>query len=185
MSPSVRRKPAASSSSKPGVRIVTATATGFCPGPAARISSGSSPTTRSARYSSSEPRTATIRVVVTWRVGGFWAAIAAKSRWRGSGRADEDTVAVVDVPAERLLFSRPPRREPAAAPVACLHTLPRRKNDFHDADVCPDLTVDERDRAAVQRAELRRPDRLVGDREGSDGEVEPDSPGGAGDGHRE
>ena len=38
------------------------------PGPAARISSGSSPTTRSARYSSDGPRTATMRAVVTWRV---------------------------------------------------------------------------------------------------------------------
>ena len=54
----------------PGVRIVTATATGSWPGPAARISSGSSPTTRSPRNSSDAPRTATIRVVVTWRVGG-------------------------------------------------------------------------------------------------------------------
>jgi hypothetical protein len=68
--PSVRRKPTASSSSLPGVRIVTATATAPGPGPAARISSGSSPTTRSARTSSESPRTATIRVVVTWRVGG-------------------------------------------------------------------------------------------------------------------
>ena len=68
--PSVRRKPIASSSSKPGVRIVTATATGSWPGPAARISSGSSPTTRSPRNSSDEPRTATTRVEVTWRVGG-------------------------------------------------------------------------------------------------------------------
>ena len=60
----------------PGVRIVIATATGSWPGPAARISSGSSPTTRSPRNSRDAPRTATIRVVVTWRVGGG----AARSR---------------------------------------------------------------------------------------------------------
>ena len=73
--PSVFRKPAASSSSKPGVRIVIATATGSWPGPAARISSGSSPTTRSPRNSRWAPRTATIRVVVTWRVGGGVASV--------------------------------------------------------------------------------------------------------------
>ena len=50
--PSVRRNPTASSASLPGVRIVTATATGSWRGPAARISSGASPTTRSSRTSS-------------------------------------------------------------------------------------------------------------------------------------
>ena len=44
MRPSVRRNPTASSASCPGVRIVTATATGSWPGPWARISSGASPT---------------------------------------------------------------------------------------------------------------------------------------------
>ena len=51
-----RRAPA----SWPGVRIVTATATGSSSGPAARISSGASPTMRSGRTSSVSPRTATI-----------------------------------------------------------------------------------------------------------------------------
>ena len=68
--PSVRRNPTASSASWPGVRIVTATATGSWSGPAARISSGASPTIRSARTSSDSPRTATTERVVTWRVGG-------------------------------------------------------------------------------------------------------------------
>ena len=54
----------------PGVRIVTATATGSWRGPAARISSGASPTTRSSRTSSDSPRTATIRWLVTCRTGG-------------------------------------------------------------------------------------------------------------------
>ena len=68
--PSVRRNPIASSSSLPGVRIVTATATGVCCGPAARISSGASPTTRSSRTSIESPRTATMRRLVIWRIGG-------------------------------------------------------------------------------------------------------------------
>ena len=68
--PSVRRNPTASSASWPGVRIVTATATGSSSGPAARISSGASPTIRSGRTSSVSPRTVTTERVVMWRVGG-------------------------------------------------------------------------------------------------------------------
>ncbi len=60
--PSVRRKPTASSASEPGVRIVIATATGSCPGPAARISIGSSPTRVSSRSSTCVPRIARIRL---------------------------------------------------------------------------------------------------------------------------
>ena len=47
ISPSVRRKPTASSRSAPGVRIVTATLVGPWPGPEARISNGSSTATQS------------------------------------------------------------------------------------------------------------------------------------------
>ena len=65
--PSVRRKPAASSRSCPGVRIVTATSTGASPGPAARIASGSSPLSRSSRSSTVPPRYAVTRTRVACR----------------------------------------------------------------------------------------------------------------------
>ena len=69
MSPSVRRKPTASSASEPGVRIVTATGTGAWPGPAARISIGSSPASVSGRSWTVDPRTARTWAPETWRSG--------------------------------------------------------------------------------------------------------------------
>ena len=103
MSPSVRRKPTASSSSKPGVRIVTATATGSCCGPAARISSGASPTTRSSRISSEVPRTAMIRWLVTWRIGSSGSSVMGMSWPPAPGRTR---------PGRRERRPRPARRGP-------------------------------------------------------------------------
>jgi hypothetical protein len=57
ISPSVYRKPTASSKSLPGVRRVTATLCGFWPGPAARISMGSSEASRSGRFTGEPFRT--------------------------------------------------------------------------------------------------------------------------------
>ena len=71
--PSVTRKPTASSSSWPGVRMVTATSTAVSPGPAAMIWSGSSPASVSVRA------VATPRSTVTTRA-------SACARWIG-GRA--------------------------------------------------------------------------------------------------
>ena len=103
MRPSVRRKPTASSSSWPGVRIVTATATGACRGPAARISSGASPTIRSSRTSRSSPRTRTTLRVVMWRTGGR-ASFIADTWWRpGHARRRRATP-----------WRHRPRRAPAA-----------------------------------------------------------------------
>jgi len=57
-----------------GVRIVTATATGVCPGPAARISIGSSPTSVSGRSTMVDPRTARTWAPDTWRRAGWTAS---------------------------------------------------------------------------------------------------------------
>ena len=68
-SPSVTRNPAASSSSPPGVRIVTAMSTGACSGPAARICSGSSPARLSVRW-----------VIVPWSMVTT-GAVVARAAW--------------------------------------------------------------------------------------------------------
>src|SRR5262245_34846901 len=70
MSPSVYKKPTASSLSYPGVRIVTATLRVPCPGPCTRISNGSSAASQSVRS-----RTTASRMESTW-------VAAAPSRWR-------------------------------------------------------------------------------------------------------
>src|SRR5438128_2438249 len=70
MNPSVCRNPADSSKSFPGVRMMTARLLGSCPGPATRISIGSSAASLSGRDDRCPSRTATTRVVSVLRRRG-------------------------------------------------------------------------------------------------------------------
>ena len=107
--------PAASSKSLPGVRIVTATRTASWPGPAARISSGSSPARRSLRSRPAPSSTASTRV--------------STDAPRRGGRS---------VAAMRLLLP-PPRplhvlvaEAPLDAEVAARHVVVVGARDLHD-----------------------------------------------------
>jgi hypothetical protein len=72
----VNRKPTASSKSPPGVRIVMATRSAGWSGPCARISSGSSVASVSARSLRAPSRIATTRIGVTLRRTSGEVAIA-------------------------------------------------------------------------------------------------------------